>query len=184
MQGNERIIVGLDIGTTKICAVVGEMLDDEINITLSFQRLFRKEPYRILTANSGQQALEILETETVEVVVSDQRMPGMTGAELFTIIQQRYPHTIRLLLSGYTDFDALTYATPLGPRPRTPELVRAQAQRMQKDPRAKAKLRDFLHHWLHVEEGSEIAKDQLAVVAGIGCAGEAASAPSSSLAGS
>ena len=45
---------------------------------------------------------------------------------------------------------------------KTPELVRAQAQRMQKDPRAKAKLRDFLHHWLHVEEGSEIAKDQLA----------------------
>jgi len=86
------------------------IVDDEINITLSFQRLFRKEPYRILTANSGQQALEILETETVEVVVSDQRMPGMTGAELFTIIQQRYPHTIRLLLSGYTDFDALTYA--------------------------------------------------------------------------
>ncbi|GDY18307.1 hypothetical protein LBMAG55_16300 [Verrucomicrobiota bacterium] len=45
---------------------------------------------------------------------------------------------------------------------KTPELVRAQAQRMQKDPRAKAKLRDFLHHWLHVEEGAEIAKDQLA----------------------
>lgn len=44
----------------------------------------------------------------------------------------------------------------------TPEQVRAQAQRMQKDPRAKAKLRDFLHHWLHVEEGAEIAKDQAA----------------------
>ncbi len=86
------------------------IVDDEINITLSFQRLFRKEPYRILTANSGQQALEVLETETVAVVVSDQRMPGMTGAELFTIIQQRYPYTIRLLLSGYTDFEALTYA--------------------------------------------------------------------------
>jgi hypothetical protein len=45
---------------------------------------------------------------------------------------------------------------------KTPEQVRAQAQRMQKDPRAKAKLRDFLHHWLHVEEGAEIAKDQAA----------------------
>ena len=45
---------------------------------------------------------------------------------------------------------------------KTPEQVRAHAQRMQKDPRAKAKLRDFLHHWLHVEEGAEIAKDQAA----------------------
>jgi len=45
---------------------------------------------------------------------------------------------------------------------KTPAQVRAQAQRMQKNPRAKAKLRDFLHHWLHVEEGAEIAKDQAA----------------------
>jgi hypothetical protein len=45
---------------------------------------------------------------------------------------------------------------------KTPEQVRAHAQRMQKDPRAKAKMRDFLHHWLHVEEGAEIAKDQAA----------------------
>lgn len=45
---------------------------------------------------------------------------------------------------------------------KTPEQVRAHGQRMQKDPRAKAKLRDFLHHWLHVEEGAEIAKDQAA----------------------
>ncbi len=86
------------------------IVDDEINITLSFQRLFRKEPYRILTANSGQQALDIMAREAVDVIISDQRMPGMTGAELFSIIQQSYPHTIRLLLSGYTDFDALTYA--------------------------------------------------------------------------
>tara|TARA_R110002167_G_scaffold26148_5_gene90133 strand:- start:3959 stop:5983 length:2025 start_codon:yes stop_codon:yes gene_type:complete len=86
------------------------IVDDEINITLSFQRLFRKQPYRILTANSGQQALEILAAERVDVVVSDQRMPGMTGAELFTLVQQRYPQTIRLLLSGYTDFEALTFA--------------------------------------------------------------------------
>ncbi|MEH6473061.1 MAG: EAL domain-containing protein [Halopseudomonas sp.] len=86
------------------------IVDDEVNITQSFQRLFRKEPYRILTANSGQQALQILAKETVEVVVSDQRMPGMTGAELFSVVQQRYPNTTRLLLSGYTDFEALTYA--------------------------------------------------------------------------
>jgi hypothetical protein len=45
---------------------------------------------------------------------------------------------------------------------KTPEQVRVHAQRMQKDPRAKAKMRDFLHHWLHVEEGAEIAKDQTA----------------------
>ncbi len=86
------------------------IVDDEVNITQSFQRLFRKQPFRILTANNGQQALVILDQETVDVIVSDQRMPGMTGAELFSIVQQRFPNTIRLLLSGYTDFEALTYA--------------------------------------------------------------------------
>ena len=86
------------------------IVDDEINIIQSFQRLFRKEPFRILTANSGQQALDILTRETVDVIVSDQRMPAMTGAELFSIVQQRYPDITRLLLSGYTDFEALTYA--------------------------------------------------------------------------
>ncbi|WP_133297390.1 EAL domain-containing response regulator [Motiliproteus coralliicola] len=85
-------------------------MDDEVNIIQSFQRLFRKAPFRILTANGGQQALEVLAHEQVDVVVSDQRMPGMTGAELFAVVQQKYPNTTRLLLSGYTDFDALTYA--------------------------------------------------------------------------
>ncbi|WP_421863272.1 EAL domain-containing response regulator [Motiliproteus sp.] len=86
------------------------IVDDEVNIIQSFQRLFRKAPFRILTAGGGQQALEVLAREKVDVIVSDQRMPGMTGAELFAVVQQKYPNTTRLLLSGYTDFDALTYA--------------------------------------------------------------------------
>ena len=77
--------------------------------------------------------------------------------------QDDYAVATRLALALWDSLpdEALLQAAAKGAL-KTPELVRAQAQRMQKDPRAKAKLRDFLHHWLHVEEGAEIAKDQAA----------------------
>jgi hypothetical protein len=77
--------------------------------------------------------------------------------------QDDYAVAARLALALWDSLpdEALLQAAVQGAL-KTPEQVRAQAQRMQKDPRAKAKLRDFLHHWLHVEEGAEIAKDQAA----------------------
>jgi Protein of unknown function (DUF1592)/Protein of unknown function (DUF1588)/PA14 domain/Cytochrome C oxidase, cbb3-type, subunit III len=77
--------------------------------------------------------------------------------------QDDYAVAARLALALWDSLpdEALLQAAAQGAL-KTPEQVRAQAQRMQKDPRAKAKLRDFLHHWLHVEEGAEIAKDQAA----------------------
>jgi serine/threonine-protein kinase len=55
-------------------------VDDEPRITSALKALFRRE-YKVLTANSGQQALQVLEQETVDVLVSDQRMPEMSGSE-------------------------------------------------------------------------------------------------------
>lgn len=78
-------------------------VDDEEPIVRSLQRALRREPYRILTATSGAQGLEILETQTVQLVVSDQRMPGMTGSEFLKIVSERYPDAVRVILSGYAE---------------------------------------------------------------------------------
>lgn len=80
-------------------------VDDEKSICNALKRTFRKSPYDIYAANSGADALSILEKERIDVVVSDQRMPGMNGTELLSIVKQQYPDVSRLMLSGYSDFD-------------------------------------------------------------------------------
>ena len=84
------------------------LVDDEDNIIRSLRRLFRREGYRILTANSGKEGLQVLERETVGVIVSDQRMPEMTGSEFLHQVKKLYPDTVRLILSGYTDLESVT----------------------------------------------------------------------------
>ena len=69
-----------------------------------------EEPYEITLAHSGKEALEILENQPFDVIVSDEKMPGMTGAELLTIIQQKYPLTIRIMLTGQADIQAAAKA--------------------------------------------------------------------------
>jgi response regulator RpfG family c-di-GMP phosphodiesterase len=81
-------------------------VDDERRVLTSMKAMFRKG-YRVLTANSGQEGLEIIGREAVDVVVSDQRMPGMTGVEMLTEIKDRSPHTMRILLTGYADLEAI-----------------------------------------------------------------------------
>lgn len=79
------------------------IVDDEQPILNALSRLLRKEPYRLATAQSGEDALTILGREHVHVVVSDFRMPGMSGIELFREVKQRWPHTVRVILSGFAD---------------------------------------------------------------------------------
>lgn len=79
------------------------LVDDERPILNALIRLLRKEPYRVVTASSGEDALEILDDREVQVVVSDFRMPGMSGIELLREVKQRYPNTVRCVLSGYAD---------------------------------------------------------------------------------
>lgn len=79
-------------------------VDDERKILSSLNRLMIDVDYEILTAESGQEALEILEEEPdIDLIISDMRMPYMTGYELLSIVKQRYPKVIRVILSGYTD---------------------------------------------------------------------------------
>jgi len=90
------------------------LVDDEANVLTSLRRLLRQEGYRILTAGSGEEALEILATQPADVVVSDQRMPGMSGAEFLGRVREIYPDTVRMVLSGFSDLEALTDAINQG----------------------------------------------------------------------
>ncbi len=81
------------------------LVDDEEGILNALKRLLRREGYTILTARSGDDALEMLASSErpIGVVVSDFRMPGMNGVELLTRVRARHPDTVRIVLSGYAD---------------------------------------------------------------------------------
>lgn len=79
------------------------LVDDEANIIQSLKRLLRKEPYRVLTASCGEEALTLIGERLPEVVVSDQRMPGMSGVELLQKVKEICPHSVRVVLSGYAE---------------------------------------------------------------------------------
>ncbi|MBL4672557.1 MAG: response regulator [Arenicella sp.] len=81
-------------------------VDDEPRITSALKALFRRE-YEVLTANSGLEALQVLEQNKVDVLLSDQRMPGMLGSELLATVSQTYPQTMRILLTGFMDRQAI-----------------------------------------------------------------------------
>ena len=83
-------------------------VDDEENILHSLKRLLRKEGYRLLTATSGAEGLKLFEENEVHLVISDQRMPQMSGTEFLSVVKDRYPDAIRVVLTGYTDVDAIT----------------------------------------------------------------------------
>lgn len=81
-------------------------VDDERRVLTSMRAMFRRE-YEVLLANSGDEAIEILAERDVHVVVSDQRMPEMTGVELLATVKEEYPSSMRILLTGYADLDAV-----------------------------------------------------------------------------
>ena len=86
------------------------LVDDEENIVASLRRLLRAEGWLVLSATSAEQALQLMARHEVDVILSDQRMPGMTGVELLRRARQLYPETIRLVLSGYTELQSITDA--------------------------------------------------------------------------
>ncbi|MGF6272397.1 diguanylate cyclase (GGDEF)-like protein [Massilia sp. UYP11] len=90
------------------------LVDDEPSILSSLKRLLRGDGYRILTANSGQAGLDVLAEHAVDVIVSDQRMPGMTGVEFLRTVRQSYPETVRIVLSGFTELQTVTDAVNAG----------------------------------------------------------------------
>jgi len=90
------------------------LLDNEPNVLSALRRTFRGEGYRILTTTKVSEALTILAENEVEVIISDQRMPEMSGAEFFSQVKAIHPSTVRIVLSGYTDFQSVTDAVNRG----------------------------------------------------------------------
>jgi response regulator RpfG family c-di-GMP phosphodiesterase len=88
-------------------------VDDELNNLVSFRAAFRLK-YKVLTANSGEEAKNILRNNTINIIITDQRMPQMTGVEFLESILEEFPDPMRLLLTGYADMNAVVDAINKG----------------------------------------------------------------------
>lgn len=86
------------------------IVDDEPNVIKAFKRLFFDSEYEILTAGSGDEGLQVLVEKDIPLVISDYRMPGMSGVEFLSRVKELYPETIRMILSGYADVVATVEA--------------------------------------------------------------------------
>ena len=89
-------------------------VDDEPSILSALRRLFRTRGLQVLCAESGQAGLDLLETETIDLVISDMRMPEMDGVVFLEHVRQRKPDILRLLLTGYADIASITGAINRG----------------------------------------------------------------------
>lgn len=79
------------------------VVDDELQILKVMQRLFAETDYEILTAENGEDALNLLENTAIDMVISDMKMPHMDGYQLLSTIKEKYPDIIRISLSGYAE---------------------------------------------------------------------------------
>jgi len=89
-------------------------VDDEDNVLKALKRIFLEENYKIFTALSAKDALDVMEREKIHLVISDHRMPGMTGTQLLKEIKQKWPETIRIMLTGYADIQSVMGAVNEG----------------------------------------------------------------------
>jgi len=86
------------------------LVDDEPNLTSALVRSLDRTQFEIFTADSAQKGLLILAGNDIDVVVSDERMPGMSGSEFLTEVRKQWPSTIRMILSGQADLEAAVRA--------------------------------------------------------------------------
>ncbi|MDG1937561.1 MAG: response regulator [Pseudomonadales bacterium] len=89
-------------------------VDDEKSILVALRRLCRNTGWDIYTAESGDEGLAIIDEHTIDLVVSDMRMPKMNGAEFLGQVVERSPSTVRILLTGYSEVTATLAAIDKG----------------------------------------------------------------------
>lgn len=108
------------------------IVDDEPHILAALQRMLADEGYGIFTATSAHEGLELLAKNPVQVILSDQRMPAMSGAEFLGCVKALYPDTVRMVLSGYAELETVVQAVNEGAiykffvKPWDEEQLRAQ----------------------------------------------------------
>lgn len=111
-------------------------VDDERNVLRSLERIFLDDDYEVVTAGSGEEGLEVMAAsgDSFQVVVSDYRMPVMNGVEFLKAVYERWPDTVRIVLSGYADASAIVAAINEGhiykfiPKPWNDEELRITIQ--------------------------------------------------------
>jgi response regulator RpfG family c-di-GMP phosphodiesterase len=96
--------------TSRHCLLI---VDDEPHVCDSVHDLLRRE-FRVLKANSAPEGCRIMQEEEVHIIMSDQRMPQVTGVELLTKIKVRHPQAIRMLFTGYADLESIIAAINQG----------------------------------------------------------------------
>src|SRR6202051_27584 len=97
------------MNTTGITATI-LLVDDEPLVTYALKRALHREPYEILTATSAAAGQELLDRHRVDVVISDEQMPGMSGSEFLSAVRKKFPATIRMILSGQASLEAAVRA--------------------------------------------------------------------------
>jgi len=115
-------------------------VDDEVNILKALQRLLRHEEMNVLSTDRASEALEIVAREPVQVVVTDQRMPEMSGVDLLSKVRERQPDVVRMLLTGYTEIDVAVDAINRG------QIYRLVTKPWNDD-ELRATIRQALDHW-------------------------------------
>ena len=90
------------------------MVDDEKNVASALQRLFQLDGYHVLTAESANEGFELLASNHVSIVISDQRMPVMNGTEFLSRVKELYPDIVRIMLTAHADLDSVTDAVNNG----------------------------------------------------------------------
>ena len=96
--------------TSKHCLLV---VDDEADVCDSVHDLLRRE-FRVLRATSAQEGFRLMQDEEVHIIMTDQRMPRVTGVELLEKVKVRNPNAVRLLFTGYADLDSIVAAINQG----------------------------------------------------------------------
>ena len=127
------------------------LVDDEAQILSALKRLLRKEPYRLFTATSGEEGLEILAHNPIQMVISDQRMPQMSGTEFLQKAKELCPDTIRVMLSGYAEPEAILGSINQG------EVFRFLAKPWNDDD-LKTTVRQCLDHYAIVQENRRLTE--------------------------
>ena len=129
-------------------------VDDEPNLLRSYRDTFRRDACEVLLASSGYEALEILAKNPVEIVVSDERMPLMSGAELLQRIHREYPDVVRIMLTGHASLSA------------SMQVINDGLYRFLSKPIMPSELRRVIHDALHIKKLSWAANVSLGPIGG------------------
>jgi response regulator RpfG family c-di-GMP phosphodiesterase len=89
------------------------IVDDEPDVCDSVHDLLRRE-FRVLKAHSGQEGFRIMQEEEVQIIMTDQRMPQVSGVELLTKVKAKNPQAVRMLFTGYADLESIIAAINQG----------------------------------------------------------------------